>query len=583
MIDRTGSIRSIMKRWVVAAKRADFNAIADKYHISPMLARIIRNRDVTGDEEINMYLNGKREDMHDPHLLKDMDKAADIISDAVRTGKKIYVIGDYDIDGVCSSYILYKGITAMGGNVRVRLPDRIADGYGMNIGMIDEAKEWGAQIILTCDNGISAYSEIVYAKDKGFTVIVTDHHEIPYEDTDEGRRYIIPPADAVVDPKQADCKYPYKEICGGMVAYKLMQCLLEPSGEYSDLICELLMFAGFATVGDVMELKNENRIAVKYALCRMRNTDNYGMNALIDAVRIDRNAMTPYTIGFVLGPCINATGRLDSADRALKMFGSDSYEEAFGMAQELRELNDSRKELTELYRKAAVDIIEGDDSYSNEKVLVIHLPDCHESLAGIIAGRIRERYYKPVFVLTGHDSVKGSGRSIENYNMYEEMNRCCDLLDKYGGHKMAAGLSMKEENIEAFRKRMNEYCELTKEEMIEKAVIDIPMPIEYATIDFAKELSSLEPYGTGNPKALFAQKDLIPSDIHVLGKNRNVVKFYVRSGNMTGKGIEALCFGDGDEISTEIAKKDRIDILYEIGINEYMGRENVQLIIKDWK
>ena len=398
-----------MKKWVVAAKRADFNAIAEKYNISPMLARIIRNRDVTGDDAISMYLNGTVKDMHDAGLLKDIDKAASMILSAVERGGKIFIIGDYDIDGVCSSYILKKGIAFIGGDVMVRLPDRIKDGYGMNKDMVDEALKWGADMILTCDNGIAANAEIGYAKERGLAVIVTDHHEVPFTEEDGEKRYVIPCADAVVDPKQEDCGYPYKEICGGMVAYKLMQRIFCECDRGEELLSELLMFAGFATVGDVMELKDENRIAVRFALEYMKTTKNYGMNALIDAVRIDRSSLTPYSIGFILGPCINATGRLDSAVRALDMFMSGTYEEAFKTAQELKSLNDSRKEMTELYKKQALDMIDKDASFKDDRVLIVHLPGCHESLAGIIAGRIRERFYKPVFVLTGEDdSVKGS-------------------------------------------------------------------------------------------------------------------------------------------------------------------------------
>lgn len=573
-----------MKKWVVSAKRADFNAIASEFNISPMLARIIRNRDVIGNDAVSMYLNGTINDMHDPHKLKDIDKAAGLICDAIASGKKIFIIGDYDIDGVCSSYILLKGLKSIGGMATVRLPDRIKDGYGMNSDMVDEAYKWGADMILTCDNGIAAYSETEYAKSKGLTVIVTDHHEIPYEDEGTKKRYLIPPADAVVDPKQEDCRYPFKEICGGFVAFKLMQCVFELSGKGKELIPELLMFAGFATVGDVMELKDENRIAVKYALEHMKTTSNHGMNALIDAVKADRQSLTPYSIGFILGPCINATGRLDSADRALQMFMAGSYEEAYKTAHELKALNDSRKDMTELYKKMAIDMIDGSDEYLKDRVLVVYLPDCHESLAGIIAGRIRERYYKPVFVLTGGESsVKGSGRSIENYNMYEEMNKCSDLFIKYGGHKMAAGLSISETDIGEFRRRINEYCTLTEDEMIEKAVIDIPMPIRYADMKFAKELQRLEPFGNGNPRPLFAEKALIPSDIRILGKNHNTLKLKLRSSDIKGGSIDALYFCDADEMCSRLKETESIDVLYEIGINDYMGHESVQLIIKDWK
>lgn len=573
-----------MKKWVVAAKRADFNEIAQKFNISPMLARIIRNRDVLGDEAIEMYLNGDISDMHDAHLLKDIDKAAGIINDAIDTKKKVFIIGDYDIDGICSSYILLKSITELGGVAKVRLPDRMMDGYGMNIDMVDEALEWNADIILTCDNGIAASAEVDYAIKKGLKVIVTDHHEVPYEEIEGVKRYIIPPADAVVDPKQEDCNYPFKEICGGMVAYKLIECILKARGADDKLLKELIMFAGFATVGDVMGLRDENRVALKAALERMKHTENYGMNALIDVTGVKRNSITPYTIGFVLGPCINATGRLDTADRALEMFMASSYEDALKIAIELKSFNESRKELTEKYKQEAIDIIDRDAESLTDKVLVIHLPDCHESLAGIIAGRLRERYYKPVFVLTGkEESIKGSGRSIEAYNMYEEMNKCKDLFSKYGGHKMAAGLSMNEEDIDTFRKKINDICPLTDEDMIEKEVIDIPLPIAYADMRLAKELSRLEPYGNGNPKPLFAQKDLIPYNIKAMGKNHNAVKMRLKTKENSKGSVEAVCFGDADEIIRKLKERKTIDVLYELEINSYMNEESVQLKIKDWK
>ncbi|MCR5356726.1 MAG: single-stranded-DNA-specific exonuclease RecJ [Lachnospiraceae bacterium] len=572
-----------MKKWMVAAKKADFDAIAGKFNISPMLARIIRNRDVIGDEAIGMYLNGTVKDMHDPHLLKDIDRAAGIICAAVKSGTKIFVIGDYDIDGVCSSYILLKGIKGIGGDVTVRLPDRVADGYGMNAGMVDEAIDQGAGIILTCDNGIAAYDEIKYAKDNGLTVIVTDHHEVPFEDDKGEKRFKVPPADAVVDPKQEDCLYPFSEICGGMVAYKLMQCVFELAGKGSEMLDELLMFAGFATVGDVMELKDENRIAVKFTIDKLKTTDNIGMNCLIDVTGIDRMRISPYHIGFILGPCINATGRLDSATRALDMLMASSHEEALKTAEELKSLNDSRKEMTDKFRDKAIEMIDSDESYRDNRVLVVFLPDCHESLAGIIAGRIREKYCKPSIVLTrSEDCVKGSGRSIDAYDMHEELTKCNDLFIKFGGHKMAAGLSLDEENVDELRRRLNENCKLTDEEMADKLTADIALPLEYATMDLAKEIELLEPYGVGNPKPLFAIKDIKVSDIKVFGKNRNVVKMKLSpsSGRVRA---DAVMFGDGDEIADGLKAQDTISVMYELGINEYNGSRSAQLTIRDWR
>ncbi len=574
----------VLKKWVVAAKKADFNAIAEKFNISPMLARIMRNRDVIGDEAVNMYLNGTVDDMHDPYLMKNMDKGVMLLTDAIRTGRKIFVIGDYDIDGICSSYILKKGIGLAGGIAKVRLPDRAKDGYGMNMDMVYEALEYGASLILTCDNGISAYDEIRYAKDKGLTVIVTDHHEVPFEEGEGEKIYRLPPADAVIDPKQEDCDYPFKEICGAMIAYKLIKCLFEAMDTGSDILDEMLMFAGFATVGDIMDLKDENRIAVRYALDRMKTTDNMGMRCLIDVTGVDRGRLSPYIIGFVLGPCINATGRLDTAGRALEMFLEENHEEALKTALELKSLNDSRKDLTEKFRFKAEEIIDGSVEYEKDKILVVHIPDCHESLAGIIAGRIREKYGKPAFVLTGSsDGVKGSGRSTEAYDMFAEMTKCRDLLDKFGGHKMAAGLSMKEENIELFRRALNDNCELTEEEMQEKLTADIALPLSYATYKLARELDLLEPYGKGNPKPLFVQKDLIASDLRVIGKNRNALKLKLRPADNSCPAIDSIIFGEGDKIAEEIREKKDLAVMYELDINEYMGNNSVQLRIKDYR
>ena len=573
-----------MKKWMVAAKRADFDLIAEKFAISPILARIIRNRDVIGDEQIAMYLNGKREDMHDPHLLKDADKGAALLDEAIRSDKKILIIGDYDIDGVCSSCILLKGISKAGGKATVRLPERTSDGYGMNMGMVDEAISQGIRLIITCDNGISAASEVKYAVDNGITVIVTDHHEIPYEDVNGQKRYRIPLADAVIDPKQEDCPYPYKQICGGMVAYKLIQCLYDLTGTDRTILDELLMFAGFATVGDVMELKDENRIAVRFALDEMKRTKNMGMRSLIDVRKIDRSRLSPYHIGFILGPCINATGRLDSPTRALEMFLKDSDEEALRIAEELSSLNETRKELTEQYTQMAIDMVRDSALLSKDKVLLVYIPDCHESIAGLVAGKLREAFYKPSFVLTkGGEDVKGSGRSIEAYDMYAEMTKCSDMFIKFGGHKAAAGFSMYEDKIEELRVRLNENCTLTDDDLTEKLTADIAMPISHATLKLAKEIKILEPYGMGNPRPLFADKDLICEDIRVFGKHRNVVRMKLTKADGSGFKTDAVCFGDGDSIEAELKTKDRISVMYELSVNEYMGQEKPELSLKDWK
>ncbi len=573
-----------MKKWVITAKRADFNEIAGRFGISPMLARIIRNRDIVGDDAINMYLNGSVKDMHDPYLLKGMDTAVMILMDTISDNGRIFIIGDYDIDGICSSFILKKGLESIGAKTEVRLPDRVKDGYGMNMDMVDEALSCNASLILTCDNGISAHEEIKYAKEKGLKVIITDHHEVPYEENNGMKEYRLPPADAIVDPKQEDCDYPFSGICGAMVAYKLMQCMFEAMGKGKELSDDLLMFAGFATVGDIMDLTDENRIAVSFALDRMKTTPNKGMECLIDVTGVDRNRMSPYTIGFILGPCINATGRLDSANRALDMFLTDSHEEALKIALELKSLNDTRKDMTEEFKKKAFETVENSEEYSDDRVLVIYMPQCHESLAGIIAGKLKEKYYKPAFVLTGaKDGVKGSGRSIDTYDMYGELTKCSAILDKFGGHTMAAGLSLKEENIDALRKALNDNCSLTEEEMQEKLSADMQLPLKYATLRLAEELDRLKPYGKGNTTPLFAEKNLTVSDLRVFGKNRNVVKLRLAPVGKNMPLLDAIMFGDGDEIEKEIKIGDKLAVMYELDINEYNGTRSLQLRIRDYK
>ena len=578
-----------MKRWVVAAKRADFNQIAETYHITPMLARILRNRDVTGDEAITRFLFGTIKDLYSPKLLKDMDKAVEILTKAVSEDKKLRIVGDYDIDGVCASYILLTGLKNCGANVSVRLPDRVHDGYGVNEAIISEAKAQGVEVLLTCDNGIAAGEQIAFAKKCGMTVIVTDHHEVPYEETDGKKQYMLPPADAVIDPKQEGCAYPYQEICGAVVAYQLVAALYEAFEISEEELKELLAFAAFATVGDVMPLLDENRIIVKGGIAQMKVTKNLGLRALIDVTKTERSKLSPYHIGFILGPCINATGRLDTAERALQLFRSESEAEAVTIANELKQLNDSRKDMTQFYTQTAIQLVteEQAEACKEDKVLVVFLPDCHESLAGIVAGRVKEQFYKPTFVLTrSEEGIKGSGRSIEAYSMYEEMSKCKDLFTKFGGHRMAAGLSMQEKDIEEFRRRLNEQAVLTDEDMTEKVTIDIPMPISYVTKEFIKELETLAPFGVGNPRPLFAQKDLKIRSLKVIGKNRNVVKMKLEAPaweNKPGAVMDAVCFGEGDKIQEELSLKETISIVYYPELNQYMGHETLQLVIQDYR
>lgn len=569
-----------MEKWVVTAKKADFQGIGRKYGIDPVIARIIRNRDITGDEAIEEYLNGTLADIPSWKLLKDIDKAVEIISGKIDAGTKMRIIGDYDIDGVTATYILLKGFKRLGANVDTYIPDRVADGYGIHDHLIKKAMEDGIDTIVTCDNGISASSQITYAKELGMTVVVTDHHEVPFTDTEEGRTYILPPADAIINPKQADCTYPNKNICGAVVAMKLVFALYEkyrlPEEEKEDF----LEPAAIATVGDIMDLQGENRILVKEGLARLPFTKNKGLKALIRAIGLEDQKITSYDIGFRLGPCINASGRLDTAMRSLALLQSEDEEEAAKLAGDLKALNDSRKALTEKGTEEAYKLIESSD-LKNDRVMVVFLPECHESLAGIIAGRIREKYHKPTFVLTrGEKSLKGSGRSTENYSMYEELVKCDSLLVQYGGHPMAAGLSIEEENVEKFRQTLNDNCTLTEEDMIPKIVIDVPMPISYINEELVEQLSILEPFGKGNTMPLFAQKNLRVLKVGIYGKTQNTVKLQLR--DPSGAVMDGLYWGEAKEFADFARSHETISVTYYPRINSYMGRESLQIVIQNY-
>lgn len=563
-------------KWMLQTKKADFDAIAGRYRISPVTARIIRNRDVRSEEEIRRYLTGTLDDLYDPHLLKDMDRAVEILKEKIRDQKRIRIVGDYDIDGVCSTYLLYKGLSRVNAAVDYEIPDRIKDGYGINESIIRDAYESGIDTILTCDNGISAISQIALAKDLGMTVIITDHHDIAEEDGKE----LIPQADAVINPKQKSCTYPFSGICGGLVAYKLVQAVYEAYGVPMEEWKDLLEFAAIATVGDVMKLQNENRIIVKYGLMQIRKTGSLGLKKLIEKNDLDPEHISSYHIGFVIGPCLNAGGRLQTAKLALSLLLCQDEEEAGRMAQELKQLNDMRKDMTQQGLAEAVELV--DQHYADDKVLVVYLPECHESLAGIIAGRLRERYHKPSFVLTrGEESVKGSGRSIEAYHMFEALLEVKDVLLKFGGHPMAAGLSLEENMVDEFRRRLNENASLTEEDFIEKIWIDVPMPLDYISEPLIKELELLEPFGQGNEKPQFAQKDLNIRSVRVLGRNRNAVKLCLVTGN--GTVMDAMLFTDGDEFTAKQAGHRMIDIIYYPTINEYNGNRTLQVTVKDYK
>ena len=586
-----------MERWVLLRKGADFEAIGKKYQISPRLACLIRNRDVIGEEAVDRYLNGTISDLYDGMLMKDMDKAIDILKEKILEDKKIRVIGDYDIDGVNATYILLEGLERLGADVDSDIPDRISDGYGLNRHLVERAYEAGVDTLITCDNGIAAADEIAYGKEMGMTVIVTDHHEVPFDEQDGEKRYRIPPADAVMDPKQPDCLYPFKGLCGAAVAYKLMEALWESMGKDSADLDNLIENVAIATIGDVMDLEDENRIFVKEGLQMLRRTKNPGLKALIECTGIDKNSLNSYHIGFVLGPCINASGRLDTAKRALELLRAGTQKEADILAGDLKALNDSRKDMTEEAVKQAEEQVET-TTISKDKVLVVYLPDCHESLAGIVAGRIRENYYKPVFVLTdAEEGVKGSGRSIDGYHMYEELNKCKELLTKFGGHRLAAGLSLPKENVGKFREMLNKKCTLTEEEMKEKVTIDMEMPFGCVTEGLVKELELLEPFGKGNTKPVFAARDVTLLGARILGKNRNVLKLQVQDVN--GCRIEAMLFHHADDFlgkleeqygKTEVeallkgrGRQIRISMTYYPDINEYMGKKTPQIVVTHYR
>lgn len=570
---------------MVQTKRADFNGLARELGVSPVSVRIMRNRGMETKEAMERYLYGTLDGLYDGGRMKNMGAVVAVLIKKLQEEKRIRIIGDYDIDGVCASYLLLTGLRraerelgkkAGPSRVDYEIPDRIRDGYGINEAIIRQAAADGVDTLVTCDNGIAAAKEIALAKELGMTVVVTDHHEVPVEE----ERQVLPPADVVVDPKQEGETYPFREICGAVVAYKLVEKLYEASGVPREEWRELLEFAAIATVGDVMRLQDENRILVKYGLKQMAHTRNLGLRKLVEKTGLDIADLSAYHIGFVIGPCLNAGGRLQTAKAALRLFLSEDEAEAERLAEELKELNDIRKDMTKKGEDEAIAQVEM--QYMEHKVLVVFLPDCHESLAGIIAGRVREHFHKPSIVLTrSGDMVKGSGRSIEPYHMFRELTKVRELLPKFGGHPMAAGLSIKEEDIPEFRRRLNENAVLTEEDFIPRVWIDVPMPLEYVTEGLVEELKRLEPFGQGNEKPLFAQKGLLIRSLRVLGKNRNVVKLGLVTE--TGLSMDGLLFGDGDAFQRELAGKDRIDIVYYPDVNEYNGNRTIQAVIRNYK
>lgn len=567
-------------KWMVYAKKADFKQIASEYGIDQVLARIIRNRDICGSKDIDMYLNGNLNDIHNPHSMKDADKFVDIITKKIEEHKPVRIIGDYDIDGICSIYILFCGLKAAGADVDYVVPHRINYGYGINEHLIDNAINEGIDTIVTCDNGIAAYNQVRYAKDNGITMIVTDHHDVPFEIKDDKKVYIVPPADAVINPKQADCDYPFKLLCGAGVAYKLISLLYDRLGFDKKELEDYIEFMAIATVGDIVDLIDENRIVVKYGLKHIAHTKNTGLRALIEECQLDINNISSYHIGFVIGPCLNASGRLDTARQAIELMLCKDNEKAHNMAKELIALNNERKSMTEQETQKAIELVEN-TGLLKDRVLVIYLKDCHESIAGIIAGRIKERYYRPTFVITNaEDGAKGSGRSIEGYNMYEEINKCKNVLTKYGGHPMAAGLSLAISDIDIFRKMLNDNAILTDEDLIPKMWIDVPMPVSYANIRLVNQLKLLEPFGKGNEKPVFADRNLYVKTASVIGKNKNVLRCQLETED--GTYVPAVQFGINNIDDIPRAGM-RISIIYYPDINTFNGIMSLQIIIKEWK
>ena len=586
-----------MQKWMVAAKKADFKAIGEKFQIDQVVARIIRNRDVVGEENIRIFLEGGLSDLPDAHQMKDMKKLTEMLAEKIRNHRKIRIIGDYDVDGVTSSHLFLTALKRVGADVDVVIPLRIYDGYGLSIHLLEEAVAEGVDTILTCDNGIAALEEIRWAKEKRLTVLVTDHHAIPFEEKDGNRVEKESMADAVVNPHQSACPYPYKELCGAGVAWHVITVLYELFDIPKEEAEELLDFVALGTVCDVMSLTGVNRILVKEGLKRIKTTGNKGLRALMAACGIAPQDVSAYHFGFVLGPCVNATGRLDTARRALRLFETEDEQEAEIIADELVELNQERKELTRQGVEEAKRIC-GESGYEKDPVLVLFLPDVHESIAGLVAGKIREIYERPVFVLTrGEEGAKGSGRSTEAYSMYENMCACRDLFTKFGGHPMAAGLSLPEENIDLFRKRINETCPLTVEEVCPVIHIDMALPVGYATTELVHQFSLLAPFGKDNPSPLFADRNLSVKRMWVLGKNKNVLRMTMEPEG--GQPVSVIYFGDiqafQDYIVQQYGAKEleyalhgqkneiRLSIVYSPKIDDYQGNENLQLEMKCYR
>lgn len=585
------------EKWVLETKRADFNQLGQELGISPVLARLIVNRGHHNIDEMKRYLDCDLSMLHDGKLMKDMSKAVQLLATAIHEKQRIAIGTDFDNDGIISGYTIHKAIQRVGGDALLYAPDRVSEGYGLNRRIVDEAYTSGCHVLVTCDNGIAAFDAISYAKSLGMTVIITDHHEVAFEEDSKGERhYTLPIADAIVNPKQTDCPYPFKGLCGAGIVFKLIVLLYDEFDVSLEEAYDLLEYTAIATIADVMDLVDENRIIVKHGLQQLRNSKNVGLRALMQECSIQMDRISSYHVGFVIGPCFNAAGRLDTVAMAFNLLQATKAEEASVLAKNLRDLNEERKQMTFRGVEQAITLIETTD-LKEDKVLMVRLKDTHESLAGIIAGRLREQYHKPsiVCVETTH-GLKGSGRSIEAYHMFEELSKCKDLLGKFGGHPMAAGLSLPSENYEELRQRLNENTSLTQDDFIPTVRIDIPLPVGYLNFDFINELESLEPFGKGNVKPVFAEQHFFIQQARVLGKNQNVLKLMLI--NTVGSTIEALYFGDiqgflsfvehefGEEESRKmfLGKHNNIDLAftYYPTINDYMGKQSIQIIMQNY-
>ena len=581
------------EKWLLRNKKVDLKAMSEKYKISQLLCKLMVNRDIIDENIINSYINPIYKYLHSPKTMKDVVIAVDIIKRKIQENKKIRIIGDYDVDGIISVFILYTALKKCGANVDYEIPDRIKDGYGINENIVKAAYDEGVDTIITCDNGISAIDQIQYAKDLGLTVIVTDHHDVPFIEEDGVRTFLSSQADAIINPKQIECEYKFKSICGAGVAFKLIEALYEEIGMDKEECYKLIEFVAIATVCDVVDLIDENRIFVKNGLEMLNNSKNIGINALKKACGLEDKEITAYHLGFVIGPCLNASGRLDSAKKGLELLLMEDDEEAKNLAQEIVDLNDARKNMTKEGVDRAVNIIDSTD-INNDKILVVYIPDIHESLAGIVAGRVKEKYNKPTIILTkSEEGVKGSARSIEEYNMFEGLLACKELLDKFGGHPMAAGLSLQEDKVDELRKALNNKCELTDEDLTRKIMIDSSLPLEYLNLHLIEELNVLEPFGKGNAKPVFGVKDAKITKAMLLGKDKNVLKLKLLTNNNIT--IDAMIFNDLENFESKIIEKygnEGLDNLYNKSnnnipmdftfypsINEWNGNKSIQIVV----